>query len=173
MTSPAHSASETAPTHARVRLVWLVAFILLVLGVSALGGMATDTRGWFEALTKPSFNPPSWVFGPVWTVLYVMMAVAAWRVVGKSGWRATGGARVAMSLFGLQLALNLAWSWLFFAAQRPDLALVDIVALDLAVFATGWAFRRHDRLAAWLLVPYACWIAFATALNADFVRLNP
>lgn len=151
-------------------ILWLVVFIALVLGVSALGGMATDTRGWFEALTKPSFNPPSWVFGPVWTVLYVMMAVAAWRVWLRAGWRK---ARPAMTLFGIQLALNLAWSWLFFAAQRPDLALVDIVALDLAVFATGWFFTRHDRLAAWLLVPYACWIAFATALNADFVRLNP
>jgi tryptophan-rich sensory protein len=163
-------ATPMAKRASMASIVWLVVFILVVLGVSALGGMATDTRGWFEALTKPAFNPPSWVFGPVWTVLYVMMAVAAWRVLLRAGWAA---ARRAMTLFGVQLALNLAWSWLFFAAQRPDLALVDIVALDLAVLATGWAFRRHDRLAAWLLVPYACWIAFATALNADFVRLNP
>jgi len=150
-------------------VVWLIGLVLLVLLVGALGGLATDTRGWFEALEKPAFNPPSWVFGPVWTTLYLMMAYAAWRVVARAGWPS---ARPALILFALQLALNLAWSWLFFAAQRPDLALVDIVVLDLAVLATGWSFSRHDRPAAWLLVPYAVWIAFATALNADFVRLN-
>jgi len=161
--------TEARPLRGRERVIWLAIFVVLVLGVAALGGLATDTRGWFEALEKPAFNPPSWVFGPVWTVLYLMMGVAAWRVVDRVGWRA---ARVAMAIFGLQLTLNLAWSWLFFGAQRPDLALIDIVALDVAVLATGWAFSKHDRPAAYLLLPYAAWIAFATALNADFVRLN-
>lgn len=157
------------PVQGAARWTWLVALLALTFGVAAVGGSVTDTRGWFEALEKPPWNPPSWVFGPVWTTLYALMAVACWRVVVGSGWR---GARVALTWFGVQLGLNLAWSCLFFGLQRPDLALVDIIALDLAVFATGWAFRQHDRVAAWMLAPYALWIAFATALNAAIVQLN-
>ena len=132
--------------------------------------MATDTGPWYDALRKPPFQPPKSVFGPVWTVLYAAMGVAAWRVWRRAGW---GGARRPLTLFLVQLALNVAWSWLFFAWRRPDLASVEIVVLWLAILATLLAFRRVDRPAAWLLAPYLAWVTFATALTIAIWRLNP
>lgn len=132
--------------------------------------MATDTGPWYDALRKPPFQPPKWVFGPVWTVLYAAMAVAAWRVWRRAGW---DGARGPLTLFLVQLALNVAWSWLFFAWRRPDLASVEIVVLWLAILATLLAFLRVDRAAAWLLAPYLAWVTFATALTIALWRLNP
>jgi benzodiazapine receptor len=132
--------------------------------------VATDTGPWYDALRKPQFQPPKSVFGPVWTVLYAAMGVAAWRVWRRAGW---GGARGALTLFLAQLALNVAWSWLFFAWRRPDLASVEIVVLWLAILATLLAFRRVDRPAAWLLAPYLAWVTFATALTIALWRLNP
>ena len=124
---------------------------------------------WFAALTKPSWNPPGWLFGPVWSLLYTMMGVAAWRVWRVGGF---GGARVAMGAFAFQLVLNAAWSWLFFGLHRMDLAFFEIIVLWFAILATAIAFRRIDRPAAWMLVPYLAWVAFATVLNATFWRLN-
>ena len=157
-------------TPRRRRWGWLLNIALVVTAVAVVGGLATDIGPWYTALEKPAFNPPNWLFGPVWTLLYALMTIAAWRVVECRGPRAV---RLQLALFFGQLALNLAWTFLFFGAHRPDLALVDIVALDVAVLATGWAFSRVDRVAAWLLVPYAAWIAFATILNAAIVHLNP
>jgi len=150
----------------------LVAFIALCLAVAAIGGAVTATSvdTWYAALAKPSFNPPNWLFGPVWTALYLMMAFAAWRV-----WRARGrgGARGALGLWALQLTLNLCWSFLFFGARMIGAALAEIVVLLLAILATLVLFWRIDRQAGWLMVPYAAWVGFATLLTAALWRLNP
>lgn len=154
-----------------VEIVALVLFVALCLGIGALGATvtATSVKTWYAALAKPSFNPPNAVFGPVWTVLYVMMAIAAWRVWRKAD-RET--ARGPLALFALQLALNLGWSVAFFGLERIGPAVAVILVLELAVVATALAFRPIDRIAAWLLVPYVAWVGFATILNIAIWRLN-
>lgn len=160
------------PSRSRVAdFAGLVLLIAICLGIGALGGAVTasSVTTWYPTLAKPSFNPPSWVFGPVWTALYILMAVAAWRI-----WRAADRdtARGPLTVFALQLALNLGWSVAFFGLQKIGLAVGVIVALDLAVLSTAVLFRRIDAAAALLLVPYLAWIAFATALNIAIWRLN-
>ena len=149
----------------------LAAFVVACLAVSAIGGAVTATSvgDWYAALDKPVFNPPDWVFAPVWTVLYLMMAVAGWRVWRRAGFR---GARIALALFAAQLALNLAWSLLFFGLRRIDLALVEIVVLLAVILSTTVVFWRIDRLAGWLFVPYAAWVAYAVVLNGSLWELN-
>jgi Tryptophan-rich sensory protein (mitochondrial benzodiazepine receptor homolog) len=143
----------------------------LCLGIGALGAAvtATSVSSWYPTLAKPSFNPPNSVFGPVWTALYVLMAVAAWRV-----WRRADRdtARGPLAVFALQLAVNLGWSVAFFGLREIGLAVAVILALDLLVVATALLFRGIDRWAALLLVPYLAWIAFATLLNIAIWRLN-
>jgi len=148
-----------------------IAFLAPCFAVSALGAAATasSVHTWYRALAKPSFNPPDWVFAPVWTLLFFMMAVAAWRVWRRDGLRR---ARLAIALFGIQLALNLAWSLLFFGLRSVGAALVEIIVLLFAVAATAALFWRHDRIAGALLIPYAAWVAFATVLNAAIWHLN-
>lgn len=124
---------------------------------------------WYASLAKPSWNPPGWVFAPVWTVLYILMGAAAWIVWRKAGF---AGAPVALGLFILQLVLNALWSYLFFGIRQPALALVDIVALWLAILATTVGFRRVSVPAGALLLPYLAWVGFATALNFTLWRLN-
>ncbi|MEZ5670517.1 MAG: TspO/MBR family protein [Alphaproteobacteria bacterium] len=164
------SADGAAP---RTRRDWvgLGVSLALVLVVSVVGGLVTadSVEGWYRTLEKPAFNPPDWLFGPVWTLLYVMMAVAAWRVWRRAGWR---NGRAALGLYGAQLALNLGWTLLFFGAQRPAWALAELVVLFAAIAVTALAFFRHDRVAALLLAPYAAWVAFAGVLNAAIVWLN-
>jgi tryptophan-rich sensory protein len=120
-------------------------------------------------LSKPAWNPPAWLFGPVWTVLYLMMAIAAWLVWRKMGF---SGAAGAMGIFAVQLALNAAWSPLFFGLRNPAAGLVDIAALWIAVGVTLIAFWRVLPLAAVLLLPYWLWVSFATALNFAIWRRN-
>jgi tryptophan-rich sensory protein len=142
----------------------------LALTFSATASAVFVSRGgWYATLAKPAWNPPSWLFGPVWTLLYAMMAVAAWLVWREGGWRVQG--RV-LALYLLQWALNALWTPLFFGLQRPALAFAEILALDVALLATLLAFWRVRRLAAALLVPYALWVAFATVLNFTIWRLN-
>jgi translocator protein len=149
----------------------LAGFLAASFAVATVGGMFTSAGmpEWYMGLEKPAFNPPSWVFGPVWTVLYILMAVAAWRVWRVAGFR---GATTALVLYFVQLALNLAWSGIFFALRSPGWALVEIVVLWLAILATTILFFRHDRVAGWLLVPYLLWVSFASLLNGAIVRLN-
>ncbi|MBV1703207.1 MAG: tryptophan-rich sensory protein [Hyphomicrobiales bacterium] len=139
-----------------------------VVLAAAAGNFATipNLAPWYAGLVKPGFNPPNWLFGPVWTVLYLAMMVAAWRVLR------IGPTRAAIAAFAFQLVLNAAWSFAFFGGHSPGFGLVVILALDAAVLATIAAFARLDRAAALLLVPYAAWIAFATALNAAIWILN-
>jgi len=158
-------------TNRRRDIAGLIAFLALCLGVSAIGGAVTATSvgGWYQTLHKPPFNPPDWLFAPVWTTLFVMMAVAGWLVWRRHGLRA---ARGALLLFGVQLALNLAWSLLFFGLRSVGAALVEVIVLLTAILATTVAFWRRDPLAGALFVPYAAWVAFATVLNAALWRLN-
>ena len=146
-------------------------FLALCLAVSAIGGVATASSvgTWYRTLAKPPFNPPDWVFAPVWMALFFMMAIAGWRVWRRDGLRK---ARLALTLFALQLALNLAWSIVFFGLRSIGAALVEIVVLLLAILATTAVFWRHDRVAGMLFIPYAGWVAFATVLNAALWQLN-
>lgn len=146
-------------------ILWLVATLAAgFIGSQFLPG------AWYEALDKPSWTPPNAVFGPVWTALYLMMAVAAWLVWRKAGF---AGASAALTLFVVQLALNALWSYLFFGLHRPDLALIDILLLWLVILATLLLFWRIQPLAGALLVPYLLWVTYATALNFQIWRLNP
>lgn len=140
-------------------------FVLACLAVGAIGGWATasSVSTWFPTLAKPSFNPPSWVFGPVWTTLYIMMGTAAYLA-----WRA--GA--SLTLFWVQLGLNLGWSLLFFGLRRPDLAFFEILLLWGFILATLVGFWRVNRTAGYLLVPYLAWVSFASVLNFAIWRLN-
>ena len=151
--------------------VALLGFVALCLGVAAIGGWATSISvgGWYQTLDKPRWTPPDRVFAPVWTILYLMMAVAAYRV-----WRRAGvkGGQGALALFGVQLVLNLLWSILFFGLQRTGLALLDIVLLWTAIAATAVAFWRIDRLAGIFLLPYLVWVTYAVVLNAAIWHLN-
>lgn len=153
----------------------VLALVLHVLGANAIGLVgalttATGDSAWYQALAKPAFQPPSWVFGPVWTLLYTLMGVAAWRVS-----RAPAPPRIvrtALVVYALQLVLNGAWTPVFFGAQAPRAGLVILLLLVAAVVATLVTFRRADRLAGWLLVPYLLWVVFAAVLNASIVALG-
>jgi benzodiazapine receptor len=152
------------------------AFAALVVGVvvatSVLGQIATypNLTPWYAGLSKPSFNPPNWVFAPVWTTLYALMAFALWRMLRLPA-RTAGRAR-ALLLFFVQLALNAAWSWLFFWAHSPLLGLIDIVPQLAVIVATITAISRLDTLAAWCLAPLAAWVAYASVLNFSIWWLN-
>lgn len=149
------------------RWIGLVVWIALPLLAGAAGSQF-QPGAWYDGLAKPSFNPPSWVFGPVWTTLYILMGVAAWLVWDRQ--RAT--ARGVLMLFVAQLIANAVWSWLFFGQQNPGLALMDIVVLWLLILATTIGFWRLRPVAGALLLPYLAWVTFATALNFEIWRLN-
>ncbi len=143
---------------------WLVACF-----GSALLGAVFMPGEWYATLRKPPWNPPGWIFGPVWTALYTMMAVAAWLVWKRGGFAAQ---RRPLMLFLVQLALNAVWTPLFFGLHWTGVALVEIVLLWLAIAATIAAFRPVSRVAAWLLAPYLAWVSFAAVLNFVLWRLN-
>ena len=145
----------------------LTLFLLLSVGGGLLSGLYNLPGEWYAGLAKPPFNPPNWIFGPVWTVLYVLIGIAGWRTWER---RYQG---VAMQLWFGQMALNFAWSPVFFTWHAIGIALAIIVALLLAVVAFITVSWRRDRLSAWLFVPYAVWVAFATMLNASLLFLNP
>ena len=160
------------PRRRVIDLVGLAFFVAVCLGIGALGAavVATSVDTWYADLIKPSFTPPDRVFGPVWTALYVLMAVAAWRV-----WRTADRdtRRGALTLFALQLVLTLGWTAVFFGLQKIGAALATIVVLDVGVVVTMLAFRSTDRWAGLLMLPYLAWVAFATVLTIAIWRLNP
>ncbi len=147
------------------RIVSIVPFVLLTLAAAAMGAQFRP-GAWYVALQKPAWTPPGWLFGPVWTVLYVMIALAGWIAWRRQGWSAATG------LWLVALAANGAWSWLFFGRQAIGAALVDILVLWLAIAAFIVATWRASRSASLLFVPYLAWVSFATALNAAIWRLN-
>ena len=151
-----------------VRQWWTVLpFLVAVTAVAGLGGLAAaGSQATYRALELPPYAPPSWLFGPVWSVLYLMIGVAGWLLWRDRGWDRS------LWLWTVQLLLNLAWTPLFFAADLYTVALAEIVVLAVAVTVLiAWAWRG-TRTAAWLLVPYLGWVCFATALNAGIVVLN-
>jgi translocator protein len=147
----------------------LAGWLALCYGAASLGAIFMPGE-WYATLNKPSWNPPGWIFGPVWSALYSLMAVSAWLVWKRGGFVAQ---RRPLALFLTQLVLNTAWTPLFFGLHRPGIAFVEIVLLWLAIAATLVAFRPVSRVAAWLLAPYLAWVSFAAALNFTLWRLNP
>jgi translocator protein len=151
-----------------------LAFIGWIALCALAGGLGTiasvDAQRFYAQLAQPGWAPPAGIFGPVWTLLYMCMAVAAWLVWRKRGWAGAGG---ALGLFVVQLVSNTLWSWLFFAWHRGALAFADIVLLLALLIATIVAFARIHTTAAWLLVPYVAWVSFATALCFSVWQRNP
>lgn len=153
-------------------LLRLLISVSLPLAIGGLSGLATarGVRDWYPTLAKPVFNPPAWVFGPVWTLLYVMMGVAAF-LVWQRGW-STDGVKIALVFFVFQLALNGLWSVLFFGMQAPGLALMEIILLWLTIAVTSVLFWRVTPPAGLILLPYWAWVSFATVLNGSIWMLN-
>ena len=164
------SATPVARSMAR-DLIALATSLAACFAVAGLGGYWTSLGlgPWYDGLRKPWWTAPDWLFGPVWTLLYASMAIAAWLVWRKRG---LAGIGVPLSLFALQLALNLAWSGIFFALRRPGLAFGEILLLWAAILATLLAFGRVSPGAAGLFAPYLAWVTFAAALNFAIWRLN-
>ncbi len=151
--------------------IGLIGWLVVSYATAAIGAVASiQAKSFYAQLVRPDWSPPPTVFGPVWTVLYTLMGIAAWLV-----WRTAGlrGAVLALSLFVAQLALNALWSWLFFRWHRGALAFADVVLLWLLILATLMLFWRVSPLSGALLIPYLMWVSFASALNFAVWRLNP
>jgi tryptophan-rich sensory protein len=163
--------TDTAQTPSGRGVLALIVFLAVSALVAAIGGFVTAEAipSWYAGLTKPAFNPPNSVFGPVWTLLYAMMSVAAWRIWMR---RSLPGARTALALYWAQLVLNLGWSLIFFDLRAIGAALIEVLVLLLAIVGTGILFWRLDRPAGALFVPYGLWVLFASALNFALWRLN-
>lgn len=151
----------------------LAGFVAIVLLAAAIGSRATvpNLRPWYDGLRKPSWTPPNRVFGPVWSLLYLLMSISAWRV-----WRRDDASpkarKEALACWAFQLTLNVGWSWLFFGLHNPTLAFLELLSLWLVILATIVASARVDLPAAWLLAPYLLWVTYAGALNGAIARLN-
>ncbi len=163
MNAPMH----TSPSGIR-RWLGLAGGMLLCFAAASMGALFMPGE-WYAALKKPSWNPPGWVFGPVWSALYAMMAVAAWLVWQRGGFAAQ---RRPLSAFLVQLALNAMWTPLFFGLHWPGLAFAEIILLWVAIAWTIATFWRVHRAAAWLLAPYLAWVSFAAVLNGTLWKLN-
>jgi benzodiazapine receptor len=151
-----------------IRVVGLICWLLICFA-AATSGIFISVGDWYATLNKPSWNPPSWLFGPVWSVLYCMMAVAAWLVWCKGGWREQ---RIPLGLFLLQLALNMMWTPLFFGLHMPGLAFAEMSILWITLSLTIKAFWKVSPFAGATLLPYLAWITFAAVLNFTIWRLN-
>jgi translocator protein len=156
--------------HREARLIAVA--VIPVAVASAIGqlGAAPNLTPWYAGLVKPAFNPPNWVFAPVWTTLYLLMAFAVWRVLRLR--RRTPARRLGLTLFFVQLALNAAWSWMFFGAHSLALGLVNIVPQLAVIIATVIVFLRLNRITAWCVLPLAVWVGFATVLTFAIWSLN-
>ncbi|NCW87176.1 MAG: tryptophan-rich sensory protein [Oxalobacteraceae bacterium] len=158
--------SETAAKN--VAVLFSLFALIVVLSAALIGNMATipNIPVWYAGLAKPSFNPPNWIFGPVWSTLYAMMVLSFWRVLLRDAPLA------AIAVFIAQMVLNAFWSVAFFAMHDIALALGVVLLLEALILLTIFLFARIDRLAAWLLAPYALWVGFASILNAAILSLN-
>lgn len=162
---------QPRPVKQQNPILGLVGWLALCFAASAIGAFASvQAASIYADLAQPSWAPPAWVFGPVWTLLYAMMAIAAWLVWRNGGFQRNGR---ALWLFIAQLAVNAAWSWLFFASNKGALAFADIVLLWVLIVATLLAFWRVRPIAGALLLPYLAWVSFAAALNLAVWQLNP
>jgi tryptophan-rich sensory protein len=159
------------PRGEKMRWVSLLCWMLLTLAAGTVSGLLTarDVNGWHRTLIHPFFTPPDWLFGPVWTLLYVMMAIAVWLAFSASA----GAERACiLTLFLLQLALNFAWPLIFFSRHETGPAFLAVLVLWFAIAACIRFFAKHSRLAARLMIPYLAWVTFAAALNAGVWQLN-
>ena len=150
----------------------LIIAIIIPVAVGAISGffIASGVESWYQTINKPSWNPPGWIFGPVWTTLYVMMGIALFLV-----WKSDSSdvlKKTAIALFAIQLILNFFWSFIFFDQQQIGWALVEIIVMWFFILLTIFAFGNVSKLAAWLLVPYISWVSFATILNYTIWKLN-
>jgi tryptophan-rich sensory protein len=146
----------------------LSAFVLACASAAA-PGIVLRPGDWYRGLAKPSWRPPDWLFGPVWLVLYISIAISGWLVWRQAGFE---GAGLALAVYAVHLVFNAMWSVIFFGLRRPDLAFMEIVCLWVSIAATIAMFYSIDRLAAWLLIPYLLWVSFAVVLNFRIWRLN-
>jgi translocator protein len=155
-----------------MRIATLIFWILLCQAVGLLGARWTvaEIPTWYATLHKPFFNPPNWIFGPVWTLLYLLMGIAAWLISQSAG---SPQRNIAIGIFVLQLALNFLWTPIFFGRHAIRWALAEIILMWVFIGVTTLVFARIRTSAAWLMLPYWAWVTFATALNAALARLNP
>ncbi len=153
-------------------IVPLLVCLTVCFAVGFLGSQASmmGLQTWYPTITKPAFNPPGWIFAPVWSILYLMMGAALWQIWTSAP---SKNRTIGLALFAAQLVLNGLWSWIFFAWQKLPMAFIEIVLLDLAILATILVFRKVRGSAAWLLVPYLVWCCFATLLTFTIWKLNP
>lgn len=171
MSIPVVEATDAPDLAPGRQLLGLAACFAVCYAIASVGAAASiNAPDFYGALSKPDWAPPAWLFGPVWSALFTMMAVSAWLVWRRGGF---GAQRLALSLFLVQLAFNGLWSWLFFAWQQGALALVDIAIFGPLIATTIAAFWRTSRVAALLLVPYLAWVGFAGVLNYSLWQLNP
>jgi tryptophan-rich sensory protein len=154
----------------RSTLIFLL-FLAASFATAAIGGIATGpgVRDWYPSLNKPPWNPPAWIFGPVWTFLYLCIAVAGFLVWRKAGF---SGAKGTLLLFTLQLILNAGWSWVFFGMRQPGWAFAEIIVLWIVILATTIALFRVSQPAGGLFIPYLAWVTFASVLNGTIWQLN-
>lgn len=160
--------TATAPSTRTWKPVLIAAAAAIAMGV--LGALITDLSPWYYALKKPAFQPPDWLFAPVWTTIFVMLAIS-----GVLAWKSAANDQArtrVMRQYGLNLFLNALWSVLFFRAQRPDWALYEVVFLWASIAILIWSLLLRSRLASWLLVPYLAWVTFAAILNMAVVQIN-
>ncbi len=157
----------TQPSSSKARQALALVGFIIVTFCAPLLGIFGMPGAWYDALDKPSWNPPPWIFGPVWTFLYLMMAVAAWLIWKRDGWRQ------ALLFYFVQLALNAAWTPIFFGAHQLGWALAEIILLWSAILLTMFSFFRVSKPAGWMLVPYLIWVTFAANLNFTLWRMNP
>lgn len=170
--APQRAPLAEAPPYRPPGVLALVLWIVVIVGLGATMGMLFGPGDWYRGLQKPAWNPPSWLFGPVWTTLYTIMAVALWLMRRAPGAHPDLRER-ATWLFLIQFLFNLTWTPLFFGLRNPGLAFAEVCGLWLLVAATLYAFYRVRPLAGLLLVPYLAWVSFALALNGAIWRLNP
>ena len=150
----------------------LIISLIIPLSVGGIAGFFTSSaiKGWYAQIVKPVFNPPNWIFGPMWTLLYILMGIACYLI-----WITDADAKTknnALKIYAIQLFFNFLWSFLFFYFHNPGLALVDIILMVISISFTIIYFNKISKLGAWLLVPYLLWVMFATALNFEIWRLN-
>jgi len=155
------------------RILKILVMVATCAAVGYFSGLATQSGvdNWFPTLKKPVFNPPNWVFAPVWSLLYILMGIAAGRVWARIDMERET-VRHALFFFAVQLALNGFWSVLFFGLRNPLLALIEIALLWLTIYETWFRFRKIDKIAGWLFLPYIAWVTFAAVLNASLWWLN-
>ncbi|MEO7446434.1 MAG: TspO/MBR family protein [Ferruginibacter sp.] len=153
------------------KILPLALAILIPVAIGAVSGLFTTEAigGWYRTIVKPSFNPPNWIFGPVWTLLYILMGIASW-LVWKQG--KNKDVKPALTLYAIQLILNFSWSFIFFYLEQPGWAFAEIIVLWVMILLTIFAFSKHSKTAAWLMVPYISWVSFASLLNFSIWHLN-